>query len=287
MADRTEERSAYTQMGEQWLVRGGGVDIITTRERELSTEEMVLNIGPQHPSTHGVLRLVLELDGEKIRRAEPVIGYMHRAAEKLAEVRDHRQTLVLMNRHDWLSAFNNELGWCIAVERLGGVEIPERASWIRTMMAEWNRILNHLMFTGSYPLELGAMTPMFYAFREREMIQDLMEAATGARMHHSYCRVGGLKDDLPQGFLKRSAEALAETRKRIGEFNDLVMGNEIIHARTKGIGILPAEMAVAFGASGPVLQASGVPMDARKDDPYEKYGEVEFDVPVGRTGDCY
>ncbi|HJV05099.1 MAG TPA: NADH-quinone oxidoreductase subunit D, partial [Actinomycetota bacterium] len=155
---------------------------------------MVLNIGPQHPSTHGVLRIILELDGEKIRRAEPVIGYMHRAAEKLAEVRDHRQVLVLMNRHDWLSAFNNELGWCLAVERLAGVEVPERARWIRTMMAEWNRILSHLMFTGSYPLELGAMTPMFYAFREREMIQDLMESATGARMHHSYARVGGLKD---------------------------------------------------------------------------------------------
>src|ERR671924_1489089 len=249
-----DDASAYSQMGEQWLLRGGGVDIITTEERDLSTEEMVLNIGPQHPSTHGVLRLVLELDGEKIVHAEPVIGYMHRAAEKLAEVRDHRQTLVLMNRHDWLSAFNNELGWVIAVERLAGIEVPERAQWIRTMMAEWNRILNHLMFTGSYPLELGAMTPMFYAFREREMIQNLMEAATGARMHHSYVRVGGLKDDLPRGFLKRAAEVLTETRKRIREFETLIMGNEIIFARTRGVGPLPAEMAVAYGTSGPVLQ---------------------------------
>jgi NADH-quinone oxidoreductase subunit D len=287
MADRTEERSAYTQMGEQWLVRGGGVDIITTRERELSTEEMILNIGPQHPSTHGVLRLVLELDGEKIRRAEPVIGYMHRAAEKLSEHRDHRQVLVLMNRHDWLSAFNNELGWCIAVERLAGVEVPQRAQWIRTMMAEWNRILNHLMFTGSYPLELGAMTPMFYAFREREMIQDLMEAATGARMHHSYARVGGLKDDLPRGFLKQSAEVLKWVRKKLKDFDNLIMGNEIIGARTKGVGLLPSDVAISYGVSGPVLQASGIPMDPRKDEPYEKYGEVEFDVPLGRTGDCY
>jgi NADH-quinone oxidoreductase subunit D len=282
-----DDASAYSQMGEQWLLRGGGVDIITTEERDLSTEEMVLNIGPQHPSTHGVLRLVLELDGEKIVHAEPVIGYMHRAAEKLAEVRDHRQVLVLMNRHDWLSAFNNELGWCIAVERLAGVEVPERAQWIRTMMAEWNRILNHLMFMGSFPLELGAMTPMFYAFREREMIQDLMEAATGARMHHSYARVGGLKDDLPRGFLKQSAEVLQWVRKKLKDFDDLVLGNEIIHARTKGIGILPSEMAVAFGASGPVIQASGVPMDPRKDEPYEKYGEVEFQVPVGKIGDSY
>ena len=286
MAD-TEERDVYTAMGEQWLVRGGGVDLITTQERDLSTEEMVLNIGPQHPSTHGVLRIVLELDGERIKRAEPVIGYMHRAAEKLSEFRDWRQVLVLMNRHDWLSAFNNELGWTIAVERMLGVEVPDRAQWIRTMMAEWNRILNHLMFMGSYPLELGAMTPMFYAFREREMIQDMMEAATGARMHHSYCRVGGLKDDLPRGFLKRSAEVVKWTRKKLVDFDNLIMGNDIIHARTRGVGVLPPEVAVGYGCSGPVLHASGVPMDSRKDEPYEKYGEVEFEVPVGQNGDCY
>jgi len=154
-------------------------------------------------------------------------------------------------------------------------------------MAEWNRILNHLMFCGSYPLELGAMTPVFYAFREREKIQDLMESATGARMHHSYARVGGLKDDLPRGFLKESAEALAWVRRKLKDFESLIMGNEIIFARTKGVGVLPAETAVAHGCSGPVLQASGVPMDPRRDEPYEKYGEVEFDVPVATTGDCY
>jgi NADH-quinone oxidoreductase subunit D len=286
VADTRDDAPAFARMGDE-LLRGGGVDIIAAEGRDLSTEEMVLNIGPQHPSTHGVLRLVLELDGEKIRHAEPVIGYMHRAAEKLAEVRDHRQTLVLMNRHDWLSAFNNELGWCLAVEKLAGIEIPERASWIRTMMAEWNRILSHLMFMGSYPLELGAMTPMFYVFREREMIQDLMESATGARMHHSYARVGGLKDDLPRGFLKQSAETLKWMRKKLRDYDNLVMGNEIIHARTKGIGILPRDVAIAYGTSGPVLQGSGVPMDPRKDQPYEKYAEVEFDVPVGETGDCY
>jgi NADH-quinone oxidoreductase subunit D len=269
------------------MVRGGGLDIEVAPPGALRTEEMILNIGPQHPSTHGVLRVVLELDGEVITHAEPVIGYMHRGAEKLAEHRDARQTLVLMNRHDWLSAFNNELGWVIAVERLAGIEVPERAQWIRTMMAEWNRILNHLMFTGSYPLELGAMTPIFYAFREREMIQDLMESCTGARLHHSYARVGGLKDDLPAGFLKRSAQVLADTRKRIKEFETLIMGNEIIFARTRGIGILPPDMAIGYGCSGPVLQASGVPMDPRKDEPYEKYGEVEFDVPVATDGDCY
>ena len=280
-----KERAAYTAASDAWMLRGGGIEVVT--EGQLRTEEMILNIGPQHPSTHGVLRIVLELDGEMIIRAEPVIGYMHRGAEKLSEYRDPRQVLVLMNRHDWLSAFNNELGWIIAVERMLGIEVPERAQWIRTMMAEWNRLLNHLMFTGSYPLELGAMTPMFYAFREREMIQGLMESATGARMHHSYVRVGGLKDDLPRGFLKQCVEVLKWVRNKLHDFETLIMGNEIIHARTRGIGILPAEVATAFGCSGPIIQASGIPMDPRKDEPYEKYREVEFDVPVATTGDCY
>ena len=282
----TEERAIFSSAAEHWMVRGGGLDI-EVAQPGLRTEEMILNIGPQHPSTHGVLRVVLELDGEIIVRAEPVIGYMHRAAEKLAEFRDARQVLVLMNRHDWLSAFNNELGWTIAVERLAGIEVPERAQWIRTMMAEWNRILNHLMFTGSFPLELGAMTPVFYAFREREMIQHLTESLTGARMHHSYARVGGVKDDLPRGFLKESAEILKWVRKKLKDFDNLVMGNEIIFARTKGVGVLPPDVALAYGCSGPVLQGSGVPMDPRKDEPYEKYGEVEFAIPVGERGDAY
>src|ERR671922_488582 len=249
----TEERPAFSATSEAWMTRGGGIDIVVQGDGGPRFEEMTLNIGPQHPSTHGVLRLILELDGEQITRAEPVIGYMHRGAEKLAEVRDPRQVLVLMNRHDWLSAFNNELGWVMAVEQLAGIEVPERVQWIRTMLAEWNRILNHLMFTGSFPLELGAMTPMFYAFREREMIQDLMEAATGARMHHSYARVGGLKDDLPRGFLKRSADVLVWVRKKLRDFENLIMGNEIIHARTDRVGILTADVAVSYGASGPVL----------------------------------
>ena len=284
MAD-TRDRLAF-QSEISSLIRGGGLDV-EIADGSMATEDMILNIGPQHPSTHGVLRVVLELDGEVIVRAEPVIGYMHRAAEKLAEYRDARQTMVLMNRHDWISAFNNELGFVMAVERLAGIEVPERAQWIRTMFAEWNRILNHLMFSGSYPLELGAMTPIFYAFREREMIQDLMESATGARMHHSYCRVGGLKDDLPAGFLQRSVGVLAAVRKTIRDFEALIMGNEIIFARCRNVGVLPTETAIAYGTSGPVLQASGVAMDPRKDEPYEKYAEVEFDVPVGKTGDSY
>jgi NADH-quinone oxidoreductase subunit D len=267
------------------LVRGGGVDIIPSGE--FQTEEMLLNIGPQHPATHGVLRIVIELDGEEIKRAEPIIGYMHRGAEKLAEFRDARQTLVLMNRHDWLSAFNNELGWTIAVERLADIEVPDRAQWIRTMFAEWNRIMNHLVFMGSYPLELGAITPLFYTFREREMVLDLVESVTGARMHHSFARVGGLKDDLPRGFLAQASEVLGAVRRLIREYEQLIMGNEIIFARCRDVGALPAETAIAHGCSGPVIQASGVAMDPRKDDPYEKYAEVEFEVPIGTRGDSY
>jgi NADH-quinone oxidoreductase subunit D len=283
----TQERAVFSSAAEHWMVRGGGLDIEIATPGALRTEEMILNIGPQHPSTHGVLRVVLELDGEVITRAEPVIGYMHRAAEKLAEQRDARQVLVLMNRHDWLSAFNNELGWTIAVERLSGIEVPDRAQWIRTMMAEWNRLLNHLVFFGSYPLELGAMTPVFYAFIEREMIQNLMETATGARMHHSYARVGGLKDDLPLGFTKQAGKVLEHVRKRLRDFDNLIMGNEIIHARTRGIGVISPETAIAYGVSGPTLHATGVAMDARKDEPYEKYAEVDFQVPVGSHGDSY
>jgi NADH-quinone oxidoreductase subunit D len=284
MAD-TDVRPAFRSHELTNLVRGGGVDIIPAGD--LQTEEMILNIGPQHPSTHGVLRIIIELDGEVITRAEPVIGYMHRGAEKLAEFRDARQTLVLMNRHDWLSAFNNELGWTIAVERLMGIEVPDRAQWIRTMFAEWNRIMNHLVFMGSYPLELGAMTPIFYTFREREMVQDLVESATGARMHHSFCRVGGLKDDLPRGFLARAGEVLDALRALIKQYESLIMGNEIVFARCRNVGVIPAATAIAYGCSGPTGQASGVAMDPRKDEPYEKYGEVEFEVPVGTRGDSY
>jgi NADH-quinone oxidoreductase subunit D len=173
------------------------------------------------------------------------------------------------------------------VERLAGIEVPDRAQWIRTMFAEWNRIMNHLVFMGSYPLELGAITPLFYTFREREMCQDLVESATGARMHHSFARVGGLKDDLPRGFIKRAHEVLAAVRAVIREYEALIMGNEIVFARCRDVGVIPAETAIGYGCSGPVAQASGVAMDPRKDEPYEKYDEVEFEVPVGTRGDSY
>src|SRR5258707_31729 len=222
---------------------------------ELPTSDMVLNIGPQHPATHGVLRLVLTLDGERIVRADPVIGYMHRGAEKLFEVRDYRQIIVLANRHDWLSAFASELGVVLAVERMLGMEVPERATWARTLLAELNRVLNHLMFLGSYPLELGAITPVFYAFTEREELQAVMEEVSGGRMHYMFNRVGGLKEDLPAGWLNRVLGATTSVRRRLPRLEAMIVGNEILQARTRGVGVLDKTTAAAYGVSGPVARA--------------------------------
>jgi NADH-quinone oxidoreductase subunit D len=259
--------------------------------RELATQDMVLNIGPQHPSTHGVLRLRIVLDGERIVSAEPVVGYMHRGAEKLFEVRDYRQIIVLANRHDWLSAFANELGVVLAAERMLGMEVPVRAVWARTLLAELNRVLNHLMFLGSYPLEVGAITPIFYAFRERETIQAVMEEVSGGRMHYMFNRVGGLKEESPNGWLRRVARAVAEVRSRLPDIENLVVGNEIFRARTRGVGVLSPELVHAYGVSGPIARASGVPLDLRRDEPYLAYGELFADGGPGRVvlrtdGDC-
>ena len=254
---------------------------------DFDTAEMKLSIGPAHPATHGVLRIVLDMDGERIVDAEPVIGYMHRGFEKLAEYRDYRQIMALTNRHDWLSGFNNELGVALAVEKMMEMEVPDRAQWIRMILAEWGRILNHLMFVGSYAIELGAITPMFYAFREREDIQFLLESATGGRLHFTYNQAGGVKIDLPKGFLKTSAELSKVVRQRLKDYVDLVLGNEIFQARTKGIGPLPPEVALAYGVTGPTLHAAGVPEDSRVTEPYLKYGEIDVTVPVGENGDSW
>ncbi len=250
--------------------------------------DMVLNIGPQHPSTHGVLRLKLVLDGERIISAEPVIGYMHRGAEKLFEARDYRQIIMLANRHDWLSAFSNELGVVLAVERMLGMEVPERAVWTRTLLAELNRVLNHLMFLGSYPLELGGITPIFYAFTEREELQHVMEEVSGGRMHYMFNRVGGLKEDLPAGWTTRARTAVADVRSRMDRFDDLVLGNEIFRGRTRGVGALTPEAVHAYGVSGPIARASGVDFDLRRDEPYLAYGELGdvLRVVTRQEGDC-
>jgi NADH-quinone oxidoreductase subunit D len=242
--------------------------------QDLPTAELVLNIGPQPPATHGVLRLRLTLDGERIVAAEPVIGYMHRGAEKLFEARDYRQIIVLANRHDWLSAFANELGVVLGVEHMLGMEVPERAVWARTLLAELNRVLNHLMFLGSYPLELGAITPIFYAFTEREEVQAVMEEISGGRLHYMFNRVGGLKEDLPAGWLRRVMDAVAGVRRRLPDLEGLIVGNEILHARTRGVGVLSRERALGYGVSGPIARASGIDFDLRRDEPYLAYGEL-------------
>jgi NADH-quinone oxidoreductase subunit D len=254
--------------------------------KELATEDMTLNIGPQHPSTHGVLRLRITLDGERITQAEPIIGYMHRGAEKLFEVRDFRQIIVLANRHDWLSAFSNELGVVLAVERMLGMEVPERAVWMRTLLAELNRMLNHLMFLGSYPLEVGAITPIFYAFRERETLQRVMEEISGGRMHYMFNRVGGLKEDPPLGWLERAGEAVAGVRRRLPDIDNLIHGNEIFRARTRGVGVLSHDQIMQYGVSGPIARASGVDFDLRRDEPYLAYGELDVPVVTRTEGDC-
>ncbi|MQY14674.1 NADH-quinone oxidoreductase subunit 4 [Streptomyces sp. RB5] len=250
--------------------------------------DMVLNIGPQHPSTHGVLRLKLVLDGERIQSADPVIGYMHRGAEKLFEARDYRQIIMLANRHDWLSAFSNELGVVLAVERMLGMEVPDRAVWLRTLLAELNRVLNHLMFLGSYPLELGGITPIFHAFREREDIQAVLEEISGGRMHYMFNRVGGLKDDLPAGWTTRARHAIEACASRMDVYDNLVLGNDIFRARTRGVGALTPEAVHAYGVSGPIARASGVDFDLRRDEPYLAYGELQdtLKVPVREEGDC-
>ncbi|WP_436762622.1 NADH-quinone oxidoreductase subunit D [Streptosporangium sp. V21-05] len=267
---------------------GAGAEAVRgAHGKELATEDMILNIGPQHPSTHGVLRLRLTLDGERISSAEPIVGYMHRGAEKLFEVRDYRQIIVLANRHDWLSAFANELGVVLAVERMLGMEVPVRAVWTRTLMAELNRVLSHLMFLGSYPLELGAITPVFYAFRERETLQAVMEEISGGRMHYMFNRVGGLKEEIPEGWTGRAAQAVADVRRRLPDIENLVTGNEIFLARTRGVGVLDRDTIMQYGVSGPIARASGVDVDLRRDEPYLAYGELPVKVVTRSAGDCH
>ena len=252
---------------------------LTVSTGELATSDMVLNIGPQHPATHGVLRLALTLDGERIVRAEPIIGYMHRGAEKLFEVRDYRQIMVLANRHDWLSAFANELGVVLAVERMLGMEVPVRAVWARTLLAELNRVLNHLMFLGSYPIELGAITPIFYAFREREDLQAVMEEVSGGRMHYMFNQVGGLKQDLPAGWLGRVAPASSTSG------SGYAATSTRWSAATRSSADAPAASATSTRRS-PRPTASparspapaGLDFDLRRDDPYLAYGEIPADV---------
>lgn len=267
---------------------------------ELETPEMTLNIGPQHPSTHGVLRLVATVDGERVFDVRPVIGYMHRGYEKLAEVRTYAQIIALINRIDWVSGYANEIPFVVAAERLMEIEVPERAQYIRLILTEMARISSHLVFNASYPLELGAATPLFFALRERERVLDLIESVTGGRFHPNFNRIGGVKptagggpaqrkvsQDLPKGFFVETRAAMERVLSVCDELEDLVAGNEIILARTKGVGVVPVEVAAAYGVSGPNLRASGVRFDLRRVEHYLPYDRFDFDVVVGRNGDCW
>ena len=254
----------------------------------LKTEPILLNLGPHHPSTHGVFRLRLIMDGEVIQDAEPVMGYMHRGSEKLAEERTYTQIITLTDRLDWLSGMSNNLAYVRAVEKLADVDVPERAQYIRVIAVELMRIASHAMALGFLINDLGAFgTPLMYMFRERERVLDLLEMLCGARITFSYMRIGGVSHDLPDEFLPALSKFVNEMPKLFDEYDQLLTGNEIIQNRVKGQGILTPEKAVDYGVSGPNLRASGVDWDLRKMDPYEVYDRFDFDVPVGKHGDNF
>jgi NADH-quinone oxidoreductase subunit D len=253
----------------------------------LLTEEMILNVGPQHPATHGVFRLLATLDGEILVDAEPIIGYMHRGYEKLVEARDYRQITNLVSRMDWLSGINNELPLALALERLMEIEVPPRAQYLRVALLEMNRILNHLMFFASFGAELGAITPTFYAFREREDIQMTMEMTTGGRMHFGFFRPGGLKEEVPKGFYASALKGVRQVIQRLPDYEDLLIGNEIFKQRTVGVGVLPRDIAYSYGVSGPIARGSDIDSDVRRDEPYLVYDRFDFEVQSAPNGDCF
>jgi len=255
---------------------------------ELETGGMTINLGPQHPATHGTLRLVARLDGEQVVEADPVMGYMHRGYEKLTEVRTYPQVTTLVNRIDWLGSFANEVPFILAAERLMEVDAPPRAQWIRTVFFELSRIANISLFLGDMALQLGAITPAFYAFRDREHVLNQIEAATGGRFHPNFDRIGGLKDDLPKGWIEETRGAMAKLRTFCDIIEDLVSGNEIFQARTRGIGVIPPEVGLAYGLSGANIRASGVDWDLRRDVPVGlAWNEVDWKVWTHPDGDSY
>ena len=249
--------------------------------------EMLLNMGPQHPSTHGVFRMVLWVDGEKVVDIVPHIGYLHRGSEKLCEGEQYHQVITLFDRLDYIANFNNEHVYVRAVERLMGLEVPERAEYIRVILCELNRVASHLLFIATMGLDAGAMTPSMFCFRGRERIQGLFEAVSGARMMHNYFRVGGLKEDVPEDFIPRLRALMPQIREDLEESDKLLSFNEIFLARLKDIAPVTAEDAVDFGLTGPCLRASGVDYDVRKAAPYSLYDRFDFNVPIGLDGDCW
>ncbi|MBI4377275.1 MAG: NADH-quinone oxidoreductase subunit D [Elusimicrobia bacterium] len=255
--------------------------------KTLKTDTLFVNLGPQHPSTHGVLRVGLTIDGEMITKAVPDIGYLHRGTQKLAEVRGYHHCVVLTDRWDYVSAMPNNLVFCLAAEKLMGLKVPPRADALRVVMCELNRLASHLLFFGTYGIDIGAFTPFLYAFREREMILDLFEMVCGARLTYNYIRLGGVMVDVTPEWLAKTKEFLDYFKPRLDEYDTLLSFNPIFMARTQEVGLISAEKAVNWGLSGPNLRGSGVNYDVRKNDPYSGYEHYDFDVPLGKTGSCW
>jgi len=250
-------------------------------------QTMVLNMGPQHPATHGVLRVVLELDGETVIKALPDIGYLHTGIEKSCEAKTYTQVITLTDRLDYLAPLSNNLCYCLAVEKLLGLEVPKRAQYVRVLLTELTRIGSHLVWLGTHAIDLGAMSVFLYCFREREEILKILEFVSGQRMMTSYFRIGGLALEPPTGWLERVQKFVDMMPARIQEYEDLLTGNRIWHARTKGVGTISAADCMAMGVTGPTLRSAGVAYDVRKMFPYSSYDEFEFDVPTRTEADCY
>jgi NADH dehydrogenase I D subunit len=258
-----------------------------TETKEIVQKEISLNMGPQHPATHGVLRLVLDLQGETVVGCDPRPGYLHRGIEKWMESRTYHQIIPMTDRLEYITCMNNNLGYVVAVEKLAGITVPERAQFIRTLMAELTRLSGHLVWLGTHALDIGAMTVCMYTLRERELILDLTEMVTGARQTISYVRIGGLRNDVPRDFIDKCREFTELFPKRLEDYDTLIRENRIWLKRTVGIGVFSAEDAVNYGLTGGTLRGSGVNYDLRKVDPYAAYDKVEFDVPLGKNGDVY
>src|SRR5271154_3736041 len=255
--------------------------------RTVEFDSHAINFGPQHPAAHGVLRLILEMDGEIVARADPHIGLLHRGTEKLIEYKTYMQAVPYFDRLDYVSPMCEEHAFALATEKLLGVTAPERAQWIRTLFAEITRVLNHLLNVTTYALDVGAITPSLWGFEEREKLLEFHEAASGARFHANYFRPGGVSKDLPAGLEDKIAEWAETFPKFIDDLETLLTGNRIWKQRTVDIGLFTAEQALAWGFSGPNLRGSGVAWDLRRAQPYDKYAEVDFEIPVGKHGDCY
>ncbi len=259
---------------------------------DVKTQDMEINMGPQHPATHGVLRVVLTADGEVLTSATPYVGYIHRCAEKIGESVDYKMFLPYTDRYDYLAAMNNNVGYCLAVEKAGGIEVPPRATWLRMIICELNRIGSHLIAFGTYGLDLGAFTPFLYGFREREWVMSLFEKLCGARLTYSYAYPGGVINDAPEGWLDELLRFCDVFDKKYQEYDALLTRNKIFIERTRNVGIVTKDQALRYGWTGPSLRASGVRFDVRESQPYLFYDQISFDVPIGRgemgtTGDCW